>query len=185
MGIWDRRFFWRPPPGASILQGLGPQALPEGAGDVDTNQTVGPSTSLKASWQPWWRGRGAHKPRASERAFRAWRPGPSRMVSDQSESEFDRSARLARPPHYRKPDVPPGGYRRIDNERKRTLSERFDSPRSPEVDTSLIMDWLVVRILPTPPRIHTRTGFSGDSSVSPQLAGVACERSVSAKEKLN
>jgi hypothetical protein len=26
---------------------------------------------------------------------------------------------------------------------------------------------------------------SGDSSVSPQLAGVACERSVSAKEKLN
>ena len=155
MGIWDRRFFWRPPRGASILQGLGPQALPEGAGDVDTNQTVGPSTSLKASWQPWWRGRGAHKPRASERAFRAWRPGPSRMVSDQSESEFDRSARLARPPHYRKPDVPPGGYRRIDNERKRTLSERFDSPRSPEVGTSLIMDWLVVRILPTP-------RFSGD-----------------------
>ena len=84
-GIAD--FFGVPPPGASILQGLGPQALPEGAGYVDTNQTVGPSTSLKASWQPWWRVRGAHKPRASERAFRAWRPGPSRMVSDQSESE--------------------------------------------------------------------------------------------------
>src|SRR4051794_33220635 len=49
----------------------------------------------------------------------------------------------------------------------------------------LITVWLEVRVLPGPPRIHTRTRFSGDSSVSPQLAGVACERSVSAKEKLN
>jgi hypothetical protein len=30
--------------------------------------------------------------------------------------------------------------------------------------------WHAVRVLSGPPRIHTRTGFSGDSSVSPQLA---------------
>ena len=52
-------------------------------------------------------------------------------------------------------------------------------------DRVRITVWLEFRILPAPPPIHTRTGFSGDSSVSPQLAGVACERSVSAKEKLN
>jgi hypothetical protein len=114
---------------------------------------------VEGSWSPQTEGLGARiqslEARTEPDGFRSVRVRKTR-------GPFDRSARLARPPHYRKPDVPPGGYRRIDNERKRTLSERFDSPRSPEVDTSLIMDWLVVRILPTPPRIHTRTRFSGD-----------------------
>jgi hypothetical protein len=38
------------------------------------------------------------------------------------------------------------------------------------IGASLITVWLQVRVLPGPPRSHPRTRFSGDSSVSPQLA---------------
>ena len=111
---------------------------------------------VEGSWSPQTEGLGARiqslEARTEPDGFRSVRVRKTR-------GPFDRSARLARPPHYRKPDVPPGGYRRIDNERKRTLSERFDSPRSPEVDTSLIMDWLVVRILPTHHAFTREPGF--------------------------
>ena len=131
---------------------------------------------MEGSWSPQTEGLGARiqslEARTEPDGFRSVRVRKTR-------GPFDRSARLARPPHYRKPDVPPGGYRRIDNERKRTLSERFDSPRSPEVDTSLIMDWLVVRILPTPPRSLAIAEISRRLANSPPIGGVACEPRVS------
>jgi hypothetical protein len=149
-------FFLASPPGRLDSARLGPTGPPRGRwlrGHESDCGTIHQLKSLLAalvegSWSPQTEGLGARiqslEARTEPDGFRSVRVRKTR-------GPFDRSARLARPPHYRKPDVPPGGYRRIDNERKRTLSERFDSPRSPEVDTSLIMDWLVVRILPTPP----------------------------------